>query len=169
MKQLLGLLFLFMTLLISACAQDKPFANVGDIPFDETRDDMAFKICDEHNMKQNYVRYSSDKAPGYENEKRGLERAILSKYSFPENKDQNGYVTLRFIVNCEGETGRFRIEEMDADYQPIQFDTKISDQLLEIVKNLEEWTLRKNEHRSFDFYQYLSFKIRNGQIEKIMP
>lgn len=161
--------FIIILILVLGCSQNNSFKNVGDIPFDETVDDKQFKICNENNIKQYYVRKSSDEPPSYKGEKRGLENAILSKYEFPLSEKENGYLTIRFIVNCRGETGRFRMEEMDFDYQPIRFDEGIKKQLLEIVKNLNEWIIRKDKKNVYDFYKYISFKIKDGQIVKILP
>ncbi len=159
---------IIILILIVGCSQNE-YKNVGDIPFDKEMDDDGFQICNEKKIKQYYVRKSSDTPPSYKGEKRGLEQAIISKYSFPQSEKEDGYITIRFIVNCNGETGRFRMEEMDFAYSTKKFDPKISSQLLEIVKNLDEWIPRKSKNMDFDFYQYLAFKIKNGQIIKILP
>ena len=161
-------IFIIVSILITSCSQNE-YKNVGDIPFDKKIDDINFKICDESNIKQYYVRKSSDTPPNYKDEKRGLEKAILNKYNFPKTEKENGYVTIRFIVNCNGKTGRFRIEEMNFTYQSKKFDSKISSQLFEIVRNLNEWVPRKDKNTEYDFYQYLTFKIENGQIIKVLP
>lgn len=161
-------ILIVLTILASSCFQHD-YKDVGDIPFDQEIDDKNFKICNELNIKQYYVRSSSDLPPTYKEEKRGLEKAIFSKYKFPQSEKENGYLTIRFIINCKGKTGRFRIEEMDFGYKPHKFDKKITDQLLEIVKNLKDWIPRKSNGENLDFYQYLTFKIKNGQIVKILP
>jgi hypothetical protein len=150
-----------------ACSQSQ--RNVGDIPFDPNKDDAAFKICKEGSIKQYYIRGSTDTPPGYNGEKRGMEKEILTAYEFPETSSEEGYLTIRFIVNCEGQSGRFRIEEMDLSYQPKSFDKRISQQLLEIVKGLDGWIPRKSPGKNVDFYQYLTFRIEKGQIVKILP
>ena len=162
-------ILLVITVLIVGCTQNSSFKNVGDIPFDAEVDDNNFVICDKNNIKQHYVRNSSDTPPSYKGEKRGMEKVIMSKYISQKAETQSGYLTIRFIVNCQGETGRFRIEEMDLSYQPIHFENSISKQLLEIVKNLNEWIPRQSQDKIYDFYQYLTFKIQDGQITKILP
>lgn len=161
-------IFLFVFLLVS-CGGENTYRDVGDIPFDPSLDDATFQICDEENIKQYYVRYSSDEAPGFIGEKKAMDRMILNAYSYPNVDTQDGYITIRFIVNCKGQTDRFRIEEMSVDYQPFDFDPKLSDQLLNIVKQLEGWVPRKTKGKPLDYYQYLTFKIRDGQILKILP
>ena len=154
--------------MIVSCFQED-YRNVGDIAYNKEIDDENFKICNEGSIKQYYVRRSSDTPPNYKGEKRGLEKAIFDEYRFVKSEKENGYVTIRFIVNCEGRTGRFRIKEMDFAYNPHKFDDKITSQLLEIVKKLNGWIPRKSNGENIDFYQYLTFKIENGQIVKILP
>jgi hypothetical protein len=160
--------FILITIsLLIGCSQ--PGYNVGDIPFDERNDSPDFKVCNEGNIEQYYIRASTDIAPGYQGEKKGLEREILEAYHFPVTKNEDGYLTIRFIVNCNGETGRFRIESMDFDYQEKSFKPQITDQLLEIVKSLDGWIPRKRNGQNLDFYQYLTFRMEEGQIVKILP
>lgn len=103
-------LSLFLLLFVYACSQ--PQRNVGDIPFDKNADDPEFKICTAGPIKQYYIRGSTDTPPGYKGEKRELEREILRDYDFPETASEDGYLTIRFIVNCEGKTGRNRTGEV---------------------------------------------------------
>jgi len=161
-------ILIIISILVVSCSQEE-YKDVGDISFDEQIDDVNFKLCNESKIKQYYVRRSSDTPPSYKGEKRGLEKAILSSYDFPQSEKENGYVTIRFIVNCEGKTGRFRLEEMNFDYEPQKFDEEITNQLLEIVKDLSDWIPRKSSGENLDFYQYLTFKIEKGQLTKILP
>lgn len=166
MKSKIPILFL---LLFIGCSNDNNFQNVGDIPFDDSIDDPNFELCNEKRIKQYYVRRSSDQPPGYKGEKSALEKIILNAYKYPVTSKVDGYITIRFIVNCKGVAGRFRVEEMNLDYKAIKFEEKISTQLLDIVRKLDQWIPRKQNGKSLDFYQYLSFKISNGQIVKIHP
>jgi len=159
---------LFIVILVSSCQSEK-HRDVGNIPFDSELDSSEFKICDENIIKEYYIRRSSDTAPSYKDEKRGLEEELLNAYSYPVKLNQNGYITIRFIVNCKGESGRFRMEQMNLNYKPFKFDKEISNQLFSIVKKLKYWIPRSNKGQNFDFYQYLTFKIINGQIIKILP
>lgn len=163
------LTLLFLLLFIAGCFEDTSYKNVGDIPFDPSIDDPDFEICSENLIKQYYVRYSADDPPRYKGEKITMENTIRKKYSFPDTAAENGFLTIRFIVNCKGKSGRFRIEEMDSNYQPKKFDPKISTQLLAITKALDGWIPRRRSTRYYDFYQYLTFKINRGQIIEILP
>jgi hypothetical protein len=169
MRLKLGILFTSISLYFLACSTDAVQQNVGDISFNPKLDRADFKACNEKKVYQYYVRYSSDKAPGYQGEKPALEKLFEDNYSYPKTAGQSGYITIRFLVNCHGETGRFRVEEMDRDYKAFQFDSKISEKLLEITKSLDGWIPRKKEEQNLDYYQYLTFKIRDGQLIQILP
>lgn len=157
-----------MAVLIAGC-QSVKYKDVGNIAFDPNLDTPSFEICNEDLIKEYYVRKSSDTPPNYKGEKRGLEAEILNAYSYNQNPNENGFITIRFLINCKGESGRFRMEQMDSNYQPKEFDTEITQQLMAIVIALNSWIPRSNGEQTFDFYQYLTFKIQNGQITKILP
>ena len=63
---------------------------------------------------------------------------------------------------------------MDEKYQEKVFDKLITNQLLLISKSLKGWipknfTSKTNEVFNYDYYQYLIFKIKDGQITEILP
>lgn len=159
---------LFIILIFASC-QSEITKNVGDIDFNPETDSKDFVLCNQSSMRQYYIRGSSDTPPTYLGEKRGLEKEILDKFSPISSSAQNGFITIRFVVNCHGESGWFRVEEMDFDYHPMVFDAAISKQLVSILKGLKGWTPRKRKDIALDFYQYLTFKIVDGEIKKIMP
>jgi len=163
-------IILLLVAFIVGC-QDEKFKAVGNIAPNLEIDSPLFELCNESLIKEYYIRRSSDIAPNYKGEKRGLEKEILDAYSYPIDTSQNGYITIRFIINCRGESGRFRTEEMDSKLRPTDFEKGISSQLLNIVKGLNHWVPRKRSsgNKSYDFYQYLTFKIQNGQIIQILP
>ncbi len=167
MKKLIPIALVILSII--GCTEKPKQLNVGDIPFDPARDNPNFEVCNEYLIKQYYVRYSSDNRPGYKGEKKALVSEILSQYTPPVNSNQNGFITIRFLVNCHGETDRFRVESMDFDYNSIQFDKGIAQQLVSIIKELKGWLPRTNKNKSYDYYQYLTFKIEQGQIIQILP
>ena len=140
--------------------------TIGDIVYDGTMDDPLFKACDPDKIIQYYhlgmgIPYKGEKA------------AI--KFYFKENfdpidvPDENGYITIRFIVNCQGKTGRFRTTEMDLEYNKKSFPSSISNQIKELTYGLNEWLPGERGEKMYDYYQHLIFKIRNGDIVEIMP
>lgn len=168
------LTILLLLLLFAACRPSKnPNVaggsnypnNIGDIKPDSLLDDATFRACRESNIPQYYSITS-----GYKGEKPAIERYF--KENFKKEKawaKENGYLTIRFVVNCNGQTGRFRIQEMDPDYQPKKFPETLSAHLLQLTKQLDGWLPGKNENIPYDYYQYLTFAITNGEITRIMP
>jgi hypothetical protein len=167
MKQLSILIIIFITV---SCHYNKQQKNVlprhvGDISFNAKYDDAGFQLCEEDSALQYY---NFGKAIQYKGEKAQLERDIRSRFK-ASNTKESGYVTIRFVVNCQGKTGRFRIKELDKDYQNIEFQGDVSEQLLQICKELNGWKIGQYEGKQYDYYQYLTFKINKGTIERIMP
>ena len=165
-------IFLLLALL-SACHPPKKVSdtgsnypkNVGDIQPDSVLDGASFRVCRENNIPQYYSIQS-----GYEGEKPAIERYF--KENFRKNKawnKENGYLTVRFVVNCNGQTGRFRLLEMDADYHPKKFPESLSTHLLELCKKMDGWLPGKSENIPYDYYQYLTFTLEKGEIIRITP
>lgn len=139
--------------------------QVGDLIFDAALDDPSFKPCSAKFIPQ----YYSFGADVYEGEKPALENFIRQRYKQEEDKGQNGYITIRFVVNCQGRTGWFRVQEMDFTYQPKKFTPKLVEQLLELTKQLNGWKPAQEGGTSYDYYYYLTFQLVNGQLKAIMP
>ncbi|HEY5825628.1 MAG TPA: hypothetical protein VIT44_14740, partial [Cyclobacteriaceae bacterium] len=112
MKLLLRFAFL-LTLQLSFAQSKSPSKypdHVGDIAFDAKLDDPEFRICAEHSVYLQY--YNFGKGVQYKGEKPAIEEHFKEVYS---NKmpSETGYITIRFVVNCAGKTGRFRVQEMN--------------------------------------------------------
>lgn len=165
--------FYLCLLLFAACSTTRkkmvpnaPYPNqVGDIAADSLLDDPTFRACRESNIPQYYNIKS-----GYEGEKPAIERYF--KQSFRKDKafeHENGYITIRFVVNCNGQTGRFRVQEMGRDYRPKKFPAPLTAQLLQLTKAMDGWLPGMSNSIPYDYYQYLTFTIVNGDIERITP
>ena len=136
--------------------------SVGDILFNKSIDDSSFRLCDPVRVFQYY---NTDAY--FLDHKDSFSRYFLSNYKPVPGVE--GYITVKFIINCEGSTGRFRLSEMDRNYQPCHFDQRISGQLLSLVRALKNWepALYKGKHN--DSYQYITFHLQNGKIVSISP
>ncbi|MBN4052141.1 hypothetical protein JYT59_00150 [Sphingobacteriaceae bacterium AH-315-L07] len=143
--------------------EDYP-TNVGDITFDKNTDDPDFTVCDESHIAQYY---------GVRSEYNGEKFAILNHFNSNYDKsgleDENGYLTIRFIVNCKGKTGHFRIEGMNPNYEPITINKKLTEQLLQLIKEMDGWKIAHYKNQPRDYYKYLTFKILNGKLAEILP
>ena len=72
-------------------------------------------------------------------------------------------------MNCEGKTGMFRVQQMDENYKETFFDKRFTNQLLEFTKSLNEWIPKEYLGIKINYYQYLTFKIKDGKISEILP
>lgn len=146
--------------------ESKYLRHVGDIKHDPILDGI-FEVCNEVLAVQYYA--FGQNLP-YEGDKYEIEKAFNGKYKTPENSNESGLVRIRFMVNCKGESGRFRMMAMDENYNEKIFDNKIADQLMEITKGLKGWRQMNGKNgKPRDYYVYLVFKIRDGEVVQIMP
>ncbi|MDZ7935410.1 MAG: hypothetical protein U5M51_10715 [Emticicia sp.] len=85
-------------------------------------------------------------------------------------KQINGFVTIRFVVNCKGQTGNFEIYQIDNNYQNTKFDEKYIEELLTFTKALDDWKIAiHNKTLKLDYYTYFTFKIEHGKVTEIVP
>jgi hypothetical protein len=141
---------------------------VGDIKKDSVIDNPKFKLC---NSEENVFQYfTTSEGFRYEGEKPNLVSKIKKSYNpVVDVKNNSGYLRIRFVVNCQGETGRFRVIASDFQYNEKELDKAITNQLLKLVENLEGWVPMSKNDKPLDYYMYLIFKINNGQIIEILP
>jgi hypothetical protein len=134
------------------------------LPFDSAS--KEFKIC--HNEKI-FQYYNFGKGLQYEGEKIEINKYFSERFQ-PTATSDTGNLTIRFVVNCEGATGNFRLEGMNIQYEPKDFSDKLNDQILSLTKAMRGWKSgRDDQGNAYDYYQYLTFKLKEGQLIEIMP
>ncbi len=158
------------TLLLFVFSSGEVFAQatrwIDDIVVDSTLDEAGFKIC---NADDQIIQYFNDgNGVQYQGGKQVIDSLFLSGYQ-PVDSRESGLVRIRFIVNCKGETGRFRLLSSDLNYQPFQFSPTITTQLLNIAKAMNDWEPKIWKETKVDYYQYLILKIENGKLTHILP
>jgi hypothetical protein len=161
----------FMLSLFSCGTQERGNRlHVGDIVFDPKVDNPDFKVC--HDRIYQY--YNFEKG-NFSLDKQIIRQHFAEKFKkVAGTSDQNGYITIRFVVNCEGETDRFRVYEIDSELATTQLNEELRNQLLLLTKELKGWKPGefpeiRNRKGKYDFYQYLTFKIRSGELVDILP
>lgn len=168
MKSILYIFFLLPILF--SCQAEKTVTvypnQVGDIVFDKSKDDPAFKRC----MNKDYgIQYYNDsKGYQYNGEKIAIIQA-LDHLKLSSSQKINGSITIRFLVNCEGTTGLFRVQQMDENYTEAHFDKEFVEKILDFTKSLNGWLPKEYQGHKIDYYQYLTYKIENGKIAEILP
>lgn len=140
---------------------------VEDISFDKNIDDPSFSACNGDQYIEQY--FNNGEALQFEGGKRAIIDIFKREYIPTKSKQFTGLVRIRFIVDCEGKTGRFRLLSMNYEYKRISAPKEITDQLMSITKRLNGWQTKFLEDHPIDYYQYLSFKIVKGEIIKILP
>lgn len=159
---------IFISLIsFSGYSQTSNYAKMtGDIQFDAQLDKKDFTLCNDKYILQYF---NNSEGLTYEGEKLAIEQASSEKYKSEGLKKESGFIRIRFVVNCKGETDRFRILASDENFQEKLFDDKITNQILQISKELNGWKPKKYQNVLYDYYQYLIFKIEKGQIIEILP
>lgn len=169
MKIIFYIIFLLPKLF--SCQSEKAVTvypnHVGDIIFDKNIDNPDFKRCMDKDYGIQYYDYNSNGLQ-YQGEKIEIAQA-LEKLNLSSSKKTNGYVTIRFVVNCEGKTGLFRIQQMNENYTEENFDKGFIEKLLNFTKSLKGWTPGEMKGRKYDYYQYLTYKIADGKVSEILP
>lgn len=162
--------FLLLVLFYSACSTSRNEGElahyVGDIYFDPAQDDRKFMLCDDQEEVFQYFNFS--RGMQIKGEKKALDRFIKTRFKKTKTTD-NGYVRVRFVVNCKGETGRFRLLVSDLQFKEASLSKELTSQLMEITKGIKGWQIIYHEGKNRDYYQYLTFKIVNGEIKEILP
>ena len=139
---------------------------VGDIEFNSEIDNKDFELC---NAIHIFQYFNTGDGLVYEGEKLAIEKEFAEKYKSEITKNETGLIRINFVVNCKGKTDRFRLISMGENYQEKVFAKSITDQLMSITKNLKGWKGKKYREKEIDYYQYLIFKMENGQLKEILP
>lgn len=135
----------------------------GEIPFDSNTDDSSFKLCDSTQLVHSRTSLS------YVGGRIRIEE--VAKELFAKNEkgfDYNGYVLVRFLVNCNGAVGRLRFEYLDDGFKEQKCPEGLAALIRESVEALDEWTIATASNRGKDHSKYLNFKIKNGQIDALI-
>lgn len=96
-------------------------------------------------------------------------RKAVADYNTPVR--QNGFITFRFTVNCEGIPSAYKLFMTDEDYQTKEFDKELVQLLFRFIKGLKEWKSRPTNGRyTAEYYNYyLSFQLKDGKIISLAP
>lgn len=81
----------------------------------------------------------------------------------------NGYITVHFTINCNKETGRFGVEQMNQFYEPTTYDPELIKYLINEISLLKDWPDLKLDYYYQDIHAFLMFKIRDGKIVDLCP
>lgn len=163
------ILFSLIVVFVLSCQSNTSYdtgdypAQFGEIPFDPNLDDSSFKLCDATQLVHSRTSLSYKGGRPRINE--------ITKASFASHGkvyDYNGYVLVRFLVNCNGKVGRLRFEYLDAGFMEQKCPEGLIALIAKSVEALNQWTIATPSNRGKDHSKYLNFKILNGQIDAII-
>jgi hypothetical protein len=151
------LVFLFFTYGV-ALAQ-----NVGDIPFDAKRDNPKFQLCNPSRVWQGYqLKTKMDETPLL------VAREFKTQFQTRDEwRNESGFIRVRFLVNCQGQSDRFRLLELDFDLKEKKFSETLSLHVLSIAKSIQ-WPARRANQQTVDYYHHFSIRIVDGQLADII-
>lgn len=135
--------------------------RVGDLSFNEKIDKSNFKVCNEKLITQYYSSKSN-----YQGGKKAIKKElwqITEKLTF----ENSGFITFRFIINCNGEIGRFRVKTIDSELKENSFETQKIEILQKSIEKLQKWNAGTWKNKTLDSYFVLNFKVEQGKITDI--
>ena len=136
-------------------------------PKESMSDDREFRLCGHEMRIADY--YNSTPRGDYFHGKSALKDTVIAHLDKEKLFDQEGMLTFRFVVNCEGKAGRFIARGYDPHHQPMKFRKETVDHLFSIMQKLEEWRPVVLQDEARDAYFYYTFKIKDGEVTDILP
>ena len=149
--------------------KDHGTKRVAYIDPTKTIDDHGnFKLCDKEKYIVDY--YNGDPDAGIIGGKPVVWNLLEKHLDESKIEGQSGYLTFRFVINCNGEAGRFMAEETDLDFKQCKFSQSAKDHLYQILRKIEKYQATKLEYKeNVDAYFYLTFKMKDGKIIELLP
>ncbi|MBR9855698.1 MAG: hypothetical protein GYB37_14155 [Algicola sp.] len=134
---------------------------VWDISYDSAVDSEEFSPCGDYRIYPYY-----QVGTYYKGGEKAIKKKLLPKVN-TEGLPPNGLLTVRFVVNCKGETGYFRTKMTDVDIKEVVVPTSTSNHFYDIISELEDWIPGKIQGKPMDSYEQIVFKVEQGKITDI--
>jgi len=132
-----------------------------------SNESSKFKRCDESKTIGWYAS-AATYIPIFNGDKPKFKKSIYKNY-LPGDRTENGFLNLRFIINCHGEVGYMEVNELDTNYEPTKLSPELVKQLIKLSSNKDNWIIPTSKNEPIDAYMYLIYKIENGEIAEILP
>lgn len=147
---------------------DPSITRVGSIDTLKTLDrNTIIELCKTNNYIYDY--YNGRQPLHYENGKGGQWKVVEENIDPNLTHSESGYLTFRFIVNCQGEASRYIVEEADLDFQKKKFSQKTIDHFYEITQKMTAWIPTVIRGEPVDAYFYITYKLDQGKVIEILP
>lgn len=153
-------------LLYNSCASIAQETRwVDDIVTDSLQDGITFTLC---NTDEQIIQYfNNGKGVEYIGGKATIDSLFFTKYKQVET-NKSGIIRIRFVVNCSGKTGRFRLLSADLNYEPTDFPDSVTAQLIQITQSMDGWQTKTWKDMKIDYYQNLIFRIEQGKLINVI-
>ncbi len=139
--------------------------KIGWIPFDKSLDDSNFRVCDELNIEEYY-----QVNPSYGEGMPNIRKYISAHQKLLELLcEKDGYVTVRFVINCQGQTDRYRTTFMSLNYTyENTVNAELQKKIIQLTRNMGNWTPGKYDGKTYDCYQHLKFLFKNSKLVDVL-
>lgn len=139
--------------------------KIGWIPFDISLDNSNFKVCDELNIEEYY-----QVNPSYGEGMPSIRKYISAHQKTLESLcEKDGYVIVRFVINCQGQTDRFRTKFMSLYYTDENtINAELQKKIIQLTRDMGNWTPGQYEGKTYDCYQHLKFLFKNSQLVDVL-
>lgn len=136
---------------------------LGEIQLDSDVDDPNFTLCDTTKLVQSRLALSYE--GGFAQLEEMAQAALIRKEIY---KAYSGYVMVRFLINCQKETGRFRFQTLDEQFLVQDCPQELKEEIQNFIKGLDQWVFLRAENQEKDHSKYLNFKFEQGQLISII-
>lgn len=126
-----------------------------------------FELCHFNNYIYDY--YNGGPKLLYKGGKKEIWNIFNEQLDTTKLFNESGYLTYRFIVNCNGKAGRFITEEADLDFKRKKFNATTTTHFYEILKEMTDWIPTISKGKNVDAYFYLTFKLEDGKLVELLP
>lgn len=135
--------------------------KIGWIPFDKSIDNSNFKVCDELNIEEYY-----QVNPAFGEGLLSIRKYIAAHQGELEALcEKDGYVIVRFVINCQGQTDRYRTKFMSLNYTDENtVNAELQKKIIQLLREMGNWTPGKYDGKTYDCYQHLKFLFKNSQL-----
>ncbi|MEM9052593.1 MAG: hypothetical protein AAGC47_11110 [Bacteroidota bacterium] len=137
--------------------------HLGQISYDPLIDDIAFQLCDTSMLVQSRL------VIAYEGTNKALEEECRKHLNLSENRmNYDGYIMARFLINCRKETGRIRLQTLDAQFLEQDCPAELKEEIRRCVLSLNKWIFTRPNNQGKDHSKFLNFKFSNGELQTII-
>jgi hypothetical protein len=139
--------------------------KIGWIPFDKSLDNSNFKVCDELNIEEYY-----QVNPSYGEGMPSIRKYFSAHEQLLETLcEKDGYVIVRFVINCQGQTDRYRTKFMSLNYTDENtVNAELQKKIIQLTRNMGNWTPGKYDGKTYDCYQHLKFLFKNSKLVDVL-